>query len=350
MMGKKILLLLLTFSCLLLLLSFLNTEVEYNEENTFQEPLGLPPIEWPANNLYSKEKVELGKLLFFDKRLSSDMSVSCATCHSIPKAFSDQLRVSKGIHGRVGSRHAPSLVNCGFNHYLFWDGRAATLEEQAIGPIGNPVEMTLEQQKEEAYRDCENKVKAIAGYRHLFEKAFGNADCTIEQIGQAIATFERTIVSGNSPFDRYWAGDKTALTKEQVKGFELFKSVGCMRCHRGSNFTDEGFDNIGIGMNRQDPDLGRYEVTHQEKDWGAFKVPTLREVSRTFPYMHDGSLKTLEEVVEHYNKGGIPNPNLSPLMQPLHLSEQDKKNLVLFLKSLNGEGWHHIQAPDTFPD
>ncbi len=339
-MKKKVFFLLMGLVCFLLSVGMCQTDVPPKE--IFEQPLGLPPIEWPADNPYSAMKAELGRLLFSDVRLSSDNSVACSSCHSLPKAFTDHLALAKGIHGRVGARHTPSLINVAYNSVQFWDGRMQTLEEQALGPIGNPNEMTLENDLKAAYQSCESKMQMVEEYRPLFKAVFGEETCTMENISKAIATFERTIVSGNSAFDRYQAGDSTALTDEQIHGFEIFKGVGCAACHRGPNFTSNHFANIGVGMDKLQPDLGRYEVTQLEKDWGVFKVPTLREVSVTGPYMHDGSLQTLEEVVAYYNRGGIPNANLNPLVRPLHLSEQDQKDLVSFLTSLNGEGWQLI--------
>lgn len=310
-----------------------------DELKPFKEPFGLPPVHWPQHNPYSLAKAELGRKLFFDKRLSTDGTVSCATCHQVPEAFADPNVIAVGIHGHKGKRHTPTIINVAYNDYQFWDGRAKNLEMQALGPIGNANEMTLEKDSKAAYHDCENNIRQISEYGPLFKKAFGHEECTIEDIAMAIATFERTILSGNSPYDKYMAGDKTALTAEQIRGLALFKKVGCVNCHLGVNFTNNRFENIGVGMDEKDPDLGRYAITKDERDWGAFKVPTLREASLTAPYMHDGSLKTLEEVIDYYDKGGIPNKNLHSLMQPLHLSAQDKQDLLAFLISLNGEGW-----------
>lgn len=309
------------------------------EAKPFKEPFGLPPVKWPKDNPYSPAKVKLGKLLFFDRRLSSDGTVSCATCHSVPKAFGDEKPIAVGIHGRIGKRHTPTIINVAYNDFQFWDGRAKTIEEQVLGPVGNTNEMTLDKDPKVSYEKCEHRIRDIPTYRRLFLEAFGHADCTMKEIAQAIATFERTILSGNSPYDRYMAGDKKALTPEQIHGLELFKKVKCVNCHLGVNFTNNRFENIGVGMDETHPDLGRYEVTHNDRDKGAFKVPTLRESSLTGPYMHDGSAKTLREVIDYYDKGGIPNENLHPLMVPLHLSEQDKNDLVAFLESLSGEGW-----------
>lgn len=313
-------------------------------------PLGLPPIPWPKDNTYSFEKAELGKLLFFDKRLSSDGTVSCSSCHNLPCAFTDNLPVSIGIHNHKGTRHAPSIINSAYSKLLFWDGRAASLEEQCKGPIGNPNEMTTAPDPYDAHIECAKRVRAIPGYVNLFKMVFGSEDCSIDQIADAIATFERTILSGNSSYDKYIAGDKKAMNSEQIRGLQVFNKSGCSNCHFGPNFTNGGFSNIGIGMDKENPDLGRYIITHKEKDWGAFKVPGLREVSRTYPYMHDGSLKTLEDVIEYYDKGGIKNKNLHPQIRPLHLTIDDKKALFAFLHALNGEGWQHVSIPEKFPD
>lgn len=312
-------------------------------------PLGLPPIPWPKDNPYSKKKAELGRLLYFDKRLSSNGTVSCATCHAIQDAFTDAKPVSEGILGKKGTRNAPTVINTAYQSHLFWDGRAASLEDQCKGPLSNPKEMTVANNAREAHEECQERIAKIKGYRILFQEAFGPEGCTLDNIAKAIATFERTVLSGNSPYDRYKAGDKSAMTKEQIEGYKIFKHAGCANCHAGPNFTDGRFLNIGVGMDAANPDTGRYAITKDKKDWGAFKVPTLRDVALTAPYMHDGSLKTLEDVIDYYDKGGIPNPNLHPSMQPLHLSQADKQALVSFLKALNGEGWQHFTEPSQFP-
>lgn len=324
----------------------------FSEEDpaSYEIPLGLPPIPWPKNNPYTPEKAHLGRLLYFDKRLSADGTVACASCHNVTRAFTDRNRFSLGIHGRIGSRHSPSVINSAYNQSQFWDGRAHTLEEQALGPIANTKEMASDKDQWIAYERCIEKIRAIPGYRPLFYQAFGHEECTLIDIAKAIATFERTILSGNSPYDRYQAGDESALTTQQKKGMDLFFNVGCASCHGGPLFTDGSFANIGIGMDKPKPDLGRYEVTDDPKDWGAFKVPTLRDIKNTYPYMHDGSLKTLAQVVDYYDKGGTPNSNLSPLMVPLNLSKDEKEALIAFLEALSGEGWQHFAAPDCFPE
>jgi cytochrome c peroxidase len=309
-------------------------------------PLGLIPILWPDDNPYTPEKAELGWLLYFDKRLSVDNTVSCASCHDPQFAFTDGQRFSKGIRGQLGGRSAPTVINRAYSLEQFWDGRAKTLEEQAKGPIANPIEMG------HAHDLCEKCVAGIAGYRPKFAAAFGSEQVTIDRIAQAIATFERTVLSGNSPYDRFKAGDQNALSNSQKRGMDIFFSnnARCDSCHEGINFTNGKYANIGIGMDKPNPDLGRYAVTQKEEDKGAFKTPTLREIARTGPYMHDGSLKTLEEVVEHYNKGGTKNPWLHQDVRELKLTDPQKNDLVEFLKALSGEGWQHIKAPTRFPE
>lgn len=319
-------------------------------------PLGLPPVYWPEDNEYSKAKSDLGRLLYFDTRLSSDNTVACASCHAPAKAFTDGMAVSTGIGGQKGGRSAPTVINRAYSTLQFWDGRAHSLEEQALGPPANPIEMTNEKTADAALSAALGRVRAVPGYLPLFQKAFPaikkNDQIQLEHIAKAIATFERTIYSGNAPYDRYENGDIKALTPEQVRGHHIFfKKAACDACHLGFNFTDGSYANIGIGMDKPNPDLGRFVVTHREDEKGAFKTPTLREIAHTGPYMHDGSFKTLEEVIEHYDKGGIKNPWLDPRMKPLKLSAQEKSDLLAFLKALNGEGWQQLKppAPSEFP-
>jgi len=309
-------------------------------------PKGLVPIIWPKDNPYTPAKAELGWLLFFDKRLSKDGSVSCASCHAPDHAFGDGQPFSKGIRSQFGGRSAPTVINRAFSLDQFWDGRAKSLEEQAKGPIANPIEMG------HAHDECETCIAAVPGYRKRFKDVFGSEKVNIDNIAKAIATFERTVLSGNSAYDKFKAGDAKALSDAQKRGMEIFFSnnARCDSCHEGINFTNGKYTNIGIGMDKAVPDLGRFVVTKQEDDKGAFKTPTLREISKTGPYMHDGSLKTLEEVVEHYNKGGIKNKWLHTDIRPLNLKDGEKKDLVEFLKALDGEGWQHIKAPKTLPE
>lgn len=283
----------------------------------------------PADNPLTAVKVELGKRLYFDKRLSADGTVACATCHAAHKGFSDGRRTSRGIKGQVGGRNAPVTINRLFSQEQFWDGRAASLEDQALGPIQNPIEMgnTLD--------GMVATLNGIAGYREAFTKAFGT-DVTKEGVARAIASFERTLLCGNSAFDRFEAGDKKALSPSAQRGLTLARGKAqCAKCHAGFNFTDEGYHNIGVGMDKPTPDLGRYEVTRKEVDKGAFKTPTLRNIAASAPYFHDGSARTLGAVVEHYDRGGIKNPHLSPDVAPLGLTAQEKSDLVTFMKSLS---------------
>lgn len=315
-----------------------------------EPPLGLPPVYYPEDNPYTKAKAELGRLLYFDKRLSSDSTVSCATCHSPKFGFTDGAPVSTGIGGQKGGRSAPTVINRAYSLHQFWDGRAPTLEAQAVGPIANPIEMTNERDPKRAHLTRVNALKRVPGYVKRFESVFGTNEFTIDHVGQAIATFERTVLSGNAPFDRYKAGDKQAMSASQVRGMNIFfKKTACDSCHLGFNFTDGSYVNIGIGMDRPKPDLGRFVVSKREEDKGAFKTPTLRDIEHTGPYMHDGRFKTLEEVVEHYDKGGIKNPYLDERLKPLKLSAQEKRDLVAFLKALSGEGWQHLQPPKSLP-
>ena len=307
-------------------------------------PLGLPPISWPKDNPYTSAKAELGRYLYFDARLSADNTVSCASCHNPRLAFTDGAPVSTGVKAQKGGRSAPTVINRVYSMAQFWDGRAKSLEEQAKGPIANPIEMGM------THDLVVERLKGIGGYKPLFVRAFGSDTVDIDRVAQAIACFERTIFSGNSPYDRYKRGDLTAMTPQQVRGMDLFTNKAkCDQCHEGANFTLNSYHNLGVGADKADPDVGRYAVTHNASDWGTFKTPTLREVEHTGPYMHDGSLKTLDEVVEYYNKGGNPNKNLDPAMKPLHLNDEDRKALVAFLKALSGEGWQKITAPESFP-
>lgn len=314
-------------------------------EDDIRVPLGLLPIQWPKDNPYSKQKAELGKLLYFDKRLSADNTVACANCHHPKFAFGDGQPNSVGIRGQRGGRSAPTVLNRAYSLAQFWDGRAATLEEQAIGPMANPIEMG------NTHEAVVSRLKDIPGYRTLFKQVFGTEDFNINHVAKAIATFERTVLSGNSPYDRYKAGDKKALTAEQIKGMDVyFNKAKCDQCHEGINFTTNAYHNLGVGTDAKEPDIGRMAVTKNERDWGAFKTPTLRDIANTAPYMHDGSLKTLEDVVAFYNKGGIKNRNLDAAMKPLNLTDAEQKALVAFLKSLSGDSWQGITAPTAFPE
>lgn len=288
--------------------------------------------------------VELGRALYFDKRLSADNTVSCATCHAPKHGFTDNLPVSTGIKGQKGGRSAPTVINRLYSTVQFWDGRAASLEEQAKGPIVNPIEMGMA-----SHDALIARLKAIKGYDAWFKKVFGR-EMNIDDLAKAIADFERTVVSDDSKYDRYAAGDKKALNAAEKRGMELFNGKArCITCHGGNNFTDEDFHNLGVGMGAQNPDLGRYTQTRKDDDRGKFKTPTVRDAASTAPYMHDGSEKTIEEVVAFYNRGGNPNGNLDPLMEKLDLTSAEEKDLVAFIKALSGKKWRSISAPKSFP-
>lgn len=319
------------------------------EQKTYMPeiPLGLEADQFyvPKDNPLTKEKIELGRALFFDKRLSKDNTIACATCHKPELAFTDGQPVSAGIRNQQGGRSAPLAINRAFSKAQFWDGRAATLEDQSVGPFVNPVEHGFPD-----YKEMIEKMKKIPGYKKEFKEVFGG-DITVENIGKAIASFQRTILSGNSPFDKYdVGGDETALSPAAKRGVDLFRDKArCTKCHSGFNFTDEKFHNIGIGFDNNMVDTGRFHVTNEKNDMGAFKTPSLREISRTAPYMQDGRFPTLMDVVNFYNQGGIKNPFLDPLIIPLNLTENEKQDLVEFLNSLNGEGWQGITPPTKFP-
>ena len=316
-------------------------------EYKLQIPFGLEEtaVVIPADNPLTTEKIELGRILFFDKRLSKDNTVACANCHLAEFAFTDSKPVSTGIGGQKGGRSAPVSFNRVFSSAQFWDGRAATLEEQSVGPFTNPIEHGFVN-----YDEMLAKMKQIAGYRELFMQVFGE-DITIDNVGKAIASFQRTVLSGNSPADRADQGqEEGAISDEAKHGLLLFREKArCTKCHSGFNFTDEKFHNLGIGWDDNKVDLGRYIVTKNPEDISAFKTPTLREIGRSAPYTHDGRFKTLEEVVNFYNQGGVKNPHQDPLIIPLELTEEEKHDLVQFLRTLNGEGWQQATAPTVVP-
>ncbi|MCF6251157.1 MAG: cytochrome-c peroxidase [Methylococcaceae bacterium] len=325
--------------------------------------LGLPPLHIPANNSQTEDKIELGRILFNDIRLSADNSISCASCHHADKAFTDGLTVPKGINNQTGTRNAPTVINAAFYNTLFLDGRAKSLEDQALGPFVNSVEHGLKD-----YTKIINVVRSDTHYLQMFKQAFNlSADkISIEHISKAIASFERTLIAGNSPFDQYYFGrDHTKMSDSAARGLRLFRRKGnCANCHEiswdSALFMDNRFYNIGVGFNRikskvnaiksalangkkvdqlglttlQNSELGRFNVTHDIRDMGKFKTPTLRNISLTAPYMHDGSMKTLEEVVEYYDKGGDPNRFIDAAIFPLHFSKHEKADLVEFLKAL----------------
>jgi cytochrome c peroxidase len=310
----------------------------------------------------TRAKIELGRQLYFDTRLSGDNTISCATCHDPEFGYAKDTQFGVGIKSQTGNRNSPTAYNRILSGPQFWDGRATSLEDQAIGPIANPIEMG------NTHEVCVKAIAEIPCYRVQFDAIFADG-LSIENIGKAIAAFERTLVTGPAPWDYYQqlatfekayaadledlellkeedeelyseymelrkASEEHPISESAIRGGELFFSdkAACTTCHVGANFTDELYHNLGVGMEAEKPDLGRYEQTGEEKDKGAFKTPTVRSVSLTAPYMHDGSQKTLEEVVEWYAKGGHPNPHLSDKIKKLDLTEQDKADLVAFMK------------------
>ncbi len=304
-------------------------------------PAGLKAVPVPKDNPMTAEKVALGKQLYFDKRLSKDNTMSCATCHDPAKGYSNGEAFAVGVRGELGGRNTPTIINSAYSSLQFWDGRAAHLEGQALGPIANPVEMDL------SIEEAVKRINSIAGYREQFQKVFGS-DCTPDTLAKAIAAFERTILSGDAPYDRFKAGDKTALSEAAQRGLKLFTGkANCSSCHSGPNFMDGAFHNLGVGFDKSEPDLGRHAISKQEGDKGAFKTPTLREIHRTAPYMHDGSHKTLEEVVDYYDKGGTSNDYLDEEIFPLKLTAQEKADLVTFMKEgLASPSYPDVKAPE----
>lgn len=286
----------------------------------------------PATNLNYTAKVELGKQLYFDGRLSKDNAIACAFCHNPFTGFADPRQTSIGVGGGIGGRQSPTVYNTGFIPLQFWDGRAGSLEEQAIGPIVNPVEMA------ETHENVVKKLGKIKGYQQQFRAVFGT-DVNLQGIAEAIAAYERTIISTNSAFDKYVLGDAKAMDETAIRGMALFKSKArCILCHNGPNFTDNQFHNLGVPqVGPMKEDLGRFYVTRLEHDKGAFKTPTLRSITETAPYMHDGFFKTLDAVVDFLDQGGGPNTNLSPMLKSLGLTPQEKSDLIAFLRALTGE-------------
>lgn len=345
-------------------------------------PVGLPPPAEPQDNPQTPEKVALGKKLFEEKRFSLTGEVSCATCHAEEKAFTDSpLSVSEGIQKLRGTRNAPTVVNAVYFKTMFWDGRSPSLEDQALHPPINPVEMGLKD-----HQPILDIVRSDPEYVKAFKEVFGKtADTvTMDEVTKAIAAFERTLVAGDSPFDRYfYGGEEDALTPAQKRGFNLFVNKGrCVSCHvieqTQALFTDNRFHNVGVGINdiqgdvpglaheflkaeatasqvdvqvltnKKTSELGRFAVSRGFDDLGAFKTPTLRNIAVTAPYMHDGSLETLDDVMQHYNNGGVThegdpvNDFLSGGIRPLGLTEQEIDDLVAFMEALTSPEFAHL--------
>ena len=295
-------------------------------------PLGLDlymPV--PEENPLTPEKVALGRRIFFDRRLSRDRTIACASCHDPQRAFTDSRPVAVGIGRRLGARNVPTLINRGYGKSQFLDGRAQSLEAQVLEPIVNPKELGL------TIDELVGRLGRASDYRERFRETF-EREVNAQDLARALASYVRTILSGHTSFDRYVNGERKALSERARQGLSLFRGKGnCTSCHVGPTLSDEQFHNTGIawrdGTMR---DEGRFAVSGQPVDQGAFKTPTLREIARTAPYMHDGSVTTLEEVVDFYDAGGRPNPTIDPEIHPLHLLVEEKQALVAFLKSLSG--------------
>ena len=295
-------------------------------------PLGLDlyrPI--PEDNPVTAEKVKLGKKLFAEKLLSRNRSLACKGCHQPKKAFTDGRAKAVGVYGRRGNRSVPTLVNRAYGRAFFWDGRTSTLEEQVTKPIESESEMDM------TLDEVVERLQRKKRYRKLFQQAFGR-EVNGEDLARALASYIRTIYSGDSPFDRYIYGDRNALSARQRRGLRIFRGKGnCTACHIGPTFTDEEFHNTGVAWRDGElQDEGRFAITGEPNHKGAFKTPTLREVARTAPYMHDGSLASLQDVIDFYSDGGHKNPNRDPEIRPLKLTKEEKTELLAFLKSLTG--------------
>lgn len=323
--------------CWLLLACGNSHEPAAQPTSAIATPPGFPALVTPEDNLPTAARVALGRRLFYDERLSSTGEVACGSCHVQANAFADPNRVSTGVEGREGTRNAPALINAAWGTSFFWDGRSATLEQQAAQPIQNPLEMdtTLEAVSARLEQD--------APLVDAFQTAYA-APPSADTITKALASFVRSLISSQSRYDAYLAGDTEALSAAERRGAELFggERGECFHCHVGYNLTSQAFRNNGIAAD--DPDAGRSEITHKANDLGKFKTPTLRNVGVTAPYMQDGSLPTLEAVVEHYDAGGRGHQNTDPLIQPLGLSADEKADLVSFLKALTDEAF--LTNPD----
>jgi len=292
------------------------------------EPIGTPDreeIEYPEDEAPSQAEIDLGKMLFFDTRLSINESQSCATCHNPDLGFSDGVEKSMGAMGKRVGRNAPHIYNLAWNSLHFWDGRAASLEQQALGPIEAAGEMNM------PLSTLMPRLKAVPYYQKEFTKIYGKTAITKDSIGRAIAAFERSIISDNAPFDQFMAGDKAAMSPSAIRGMDLFTGkAGCVECHDGGNFTDNSFHNIGV----KGDDLGRGPIANDASMNKTFKTPGLRNITLSGPYMHDGSIATIEDVVRFYNRGGDMKDGVDKLVKPLDLTEQEINDVVAFMGAL----------------
>lgn len=291
------------------------------------------PVSPPENEL-TQERVALGRALFYDPVLSRDSSIACASCHHLSEGLADHHPVSVGIQGRTGFRNAPTLLNVAYHPYFFAEGGSPSLEFQVLGPLENEDEMGFNG------AELDQKIRRHPIYGPWAQRAYGR-DMGIYVVVRALAAFERTLISADSPWDRYQRGDSAALTPAARRGWDLFQSerLGCRSCHEGLNFTDYSFKSNGLYADS--PDAGRHRITLDSADLGTFKVPTLRQVALTWPYMHDGSLPNLSAVIEHYDRGGNGHPNQDPRIRRLGLTESEKKDLLAFLHALTDSSVAH---------
>lgn len=324
------------YSFILLLLSLpatSETQWVYKAGHSSLQEWLMPAVPAPKDNPQSDAKIALGKQLFFDPRLSGDGNMSCATCHSPLFGWSDGLPTAKGFKSIVLGRATPTITNSAYNSLQMWDGRKKSLEDQALGPMISTAEMNID------IGAAVNFLKADKEYSKTFKKIFPGEGATQETLAKALASFERTIISHNSPFDRWVKGDKKAMTKQQIKGFKVFNDPAkgnCAVCHSAPNFTDNGFHNVGLASYQIDePDMGRYAIKPIGILKGAFKTPTLRDIEFTAPYFHDGSAETLRDVIDHYIKGGESKKDLDPNMKKLTLSKSEIEALEAFLLALS---------------
>jgi cytochrome c peroxidase len=309
-------------------------------ELTPKLPLGLQASAAfvPDDNPPTPEKIALGKQFFWDKRWSKSGTVACVSCHQPTHGWSDVQTFSTNFEGKLTPRRPPTIVNRLFSDRQLWTGLRATLEDQAKNDSNRTDEVIVA------------KLGAIPAYQEQHRKVFGRP-LDPDGVAKAIAAYVRTIVSGNAPYDRFVAGDKSAMSASAQRGLALFEGKAlCSRCHAGFNFSDENYRNIGVGMDKEKPDLGRFVVSKVEEDKGAFKTPTLRDIAKRAPYMHDGSEKTLADVVAYYNRGGTKNPWQSSEVRPLGLSAAEQADLVEFLNALTGEIDPEVGRPPQLPN
>ena len=327
--------------------------VPVGEGHSIEPPLGLPEVAIPADNPPTAQTIALGRKLYYDKALSVDNTIACASCHDPEAGFADPNQFSEGVGGKFGGRQAPPVMNAAYFTTQFWDGRAASLEEQAGGPVENPIEMAF------THEGVVERLSEDPVYTELFKEAWGDGPIVFEMVAKSIASFERTVLVGNSPFDRYMFGDdKEAMSEEAIRGLDVFtdpEKGNCEVCHEINEeegyalFTDNKFHNLGVGaeLDGSLADVGRFEVSQVETDKGAFKTPHLRNIADSGPYMHDGHLKTLKEVVDFYVGAGNSNDFRDEEIHELdHLSAQERADLISFMEALSGDYPDNVGAPD----